>query len=88
MPLETLFDITVSVCCPPPGSVNVRTGKPVEGPGGRWIPCVCAISDKTFVSCVYEVGPGRKQVCSSLPPTNCDDEAFSRAFKLATLAAA
>ncbi len=88
MPLETLFDNTVSFCCPPPGSVNVRTGKPVEGPGGRWIPCVCANADKTFLSCVYEVGPGRKQVCSSLGRTNCDDEAFSQAFKLATLAAA
>lgn len=88
MTFETLFAETVSVCCPPPGSVNVRTGKPVEGPGGRWIPSVCAISDGAFVSCVYEVGPGRKQVCSPVPPTHCDDEALSRAAKLAALAAA
>lgn len=88
MILEKLFDNTVFICCPPPGSVNVRTGKPVEGPGGRWIPCVCAIADGAFVSCVYEVGPGRKQVCSALPPTFCDEEALSRAIGLAVLSAA
>lgn len=88
MPLETLLYNAVSVCSPPPASVNVLRGKPVVGPGGRWIPCVCAIADQTLVSCVYEVGSGRQQVCSTQPPTDCEEEAFSRAFELATLAAA
>jgi len=88
MHLDKLFDKSVLVSCPPPGSVNVRIGNAVEGPGGRWIPCASAIAGGAYVSCVYEVGPGRRQVCAGIHPTSCADEALSRAIELATTAAA
>lgn len=88
MSLAKLFDKSVLVSCTPPGSVNVRIGNAVEGPGGRWVPCASAIADGAFVSCVYEVGPGRKQVCAANRPTHCAEEALSRAIELAATAAA
>ena len=88
MYLEKLFDKFVPVSCPPPGSVNVRIGTAVEGPGGRWIPCASAIAGGAYVSCVFEVGPGRRQVCAGTPPTHCADEALLRAEELAATAAA
>lgn len=88
MNLESLFDQSVQVSCPPSGSVNVRIGNAVEGPGGRWVPCASAIADGAYVSCVYEVGPGRRQVCAATPPTYCAEEALSRAIELADTAAA
>lgn len=88
MSLEKFFDRSVLVSSPPPGSVNVRIGNPVEGPGGRWIPCASAIAAGEYVSCVYEVGPGRRQVCSAIPPMPCVEEALSRAIELASTAAA
>lgn len=88
MSLTEFFDMSVQVSGPVPGSVNVRVGKAVEGPGGRWIPCASEVSGGTFVSCVYEVGPGRKQVCAASRPTSCAEEALSRAVDLATTAAA
>ncbi len=88
MTLETVFDKSVLVSVPPPGSVNVRVGKAVEGPGGRWIPCASVIADGVYLPCVYEVGPGRSQVCDPTDPTYNEDEAFSRAMELAATAAA
>lgn len=88
MSLTELFDMSDQVSGPLPGSVNVRVGKAVEGPGGRWVPCASAIADGAFVACVYEVGPGRKQVCAANRPTNCAEEALSRAVELAAMAAA
>ncbi|WP_298842436.1 hypothetical protein [uncultured Roseobacter sp.] len=88
MSIHTLFDDSVLVSCPPAGAVNVLIGEAIEGPGGRWIPCASAIADGAFVSCVYEIGPGRRQVCSAAPPTYCADEALDRAVHLAETAAA
>lgn len=88
MKLAQLFDKSVLVSCPPPGSLNVRIGNAVEGPGGRWVPCASAIADGAYLSCVYEVGPGRRQVCAANSPTYCADEALSRAIELAATAAA
>jgi hypothetical protein len=88
MSLDILFDVSVLMSSPPPGTVNVRIGEAVEGPGGRWIPCASAIADGAFVSCVYEVGPGRRQVCAATNTTYCADEALSRAMELAATAAA
>ena len=88
MSLAQMFDTSVSVSSPPPGSVNVRIGTAVEGPGGRWVPCASAIAEGAYVSCVFEVGPGRKQVCAANGPTHCADEALSRAIELAATAAA
>ncbi|WP_306115582.1 hypothetical protein [Roseovarius sp. MMSF_3305] len=88
MNLAKFFDTSMIVSCPPPGSVNVRTGTAIEGPGGRWIPCASEVSDGAYVSCVYEVGPGRKQVCAGTRPTSCAEEALSNAAELAATAAA
>jgi hypothetical protein len=88
MSLDKQFDKSVLVSGPPPGSVNTRIGNAVEGPGGRWIPCASTALNGTYVSCVYEVGPGRRQVCAAGQPTLCADEALSRAIELAAIAAA
>ncbi|MEM9578088.1 MAG: hypothetical protein AAF999_13870 [Pseudomonadota bacterium] len=85
---DKVFDLTSIVSSPPPGSVNVRKGDAVEGPGGRWIPCATAIGDGRYVSCVYEIGPGRRQVCANDTPTHCEEVALSRAIELARTAAA
>jgi len=88
MCLDNLFDKTVLISGAPSGTVNVRIGTPVQGPGGRWIPCASAIADQAYVSCIFEVGPGRRQVCAVNDPTNNVDEALSRAMELARTAAA
>ncbi len=88
MSLTKLFDTSVQVSCPPPGSVNVRIGNAVEGAGGRWVPCASEIAAGAYVPCIYEVGPGRKQVCAATRPTYCPDEALSRAIEFAAMAAA
>ena len=88
MSLDKLFDMPVHVSAPPPGSVNVQIGKAVEGPGGRWIPCASAVADGAYVSCVFEVGPGRRQVCATAYLTNSPEWALSRAIELAATAAA
>lgn len=88
MTLDKLFDKSVFVSFPPAGSVNVRIGNAVVGPGGRWVPCASAIADGAYVSCVYEVGPGRRQVCAGIYPTYSAEQALSHAVELATTAAA
>ena len=88
MKFEQLLDQSLLVSCPPPGAVNVRKGKAVCGSGGRWIPCAVAIADGLFVASVYEVGPGRKQVCAPTGPTSNVDEALGIAMKFAATAAA
>lgn len=88
MNLNTLFDKSVLVTSLPPGSVNVRIGNAVEGPGGRWIPCAAAIATGGYVSSVFEIGSGRRQVCSTAKPVRCPDEALFGAIELAGTAAA
>lgn len=88
MNIDTLISTSVLVSSPPPGSFNVRVGSAVVGPGGRWIPCASAIASGAFVSCVFEVGPGRRQVCVANFQTDCADEALSQAIDLAATAAA
>lgn len=88
MTISTLLDPSVIVSSPPPGSINVRVGKSVEGPGGRWVPCATEISGGVFCSGVFEVGPGRRQVCAANIQLHSADEALSRAIELACSAAA
>ena len=78
----------IAVSAPPPGSVNVRFGKSIEGPGGRWVPCVIQIGDGLYCSSLFEVGPGRRQVCAAASPYHCADEALQSAIQLASTAAA
>lgn len=88
MKFRNLFDSSVHVSCPPPGSVNVRVGTAVEGPGGRWVPCASQVANGEYMACVYEVGPGRKQVCVDADPTHSIEEALSRAVEVAACVAA
>ena len=88
MNIAKLFDPTIMVSSPPPGSVNVRVGKTVEGPGGKWVPCATAIPGGVYCSSLFEVGSGRRQVCAANAPFPCADEAFSHAIELASSAAA
>lgn len=83
-----ILDLPELVALPPPGSVNVRLGPPVEGPGGRWIPCVSETRDGAFLSSLFEVGPARRQVCAGDSRTCCADEALCHAIELAKIAAA
>ena len=87
MHLANLLDRSVHVSSPPPGAKNVCLGKVVEGPGGRWVPCATEISAGVYYSGLFEVGPGRRQVCADLPLPNAD-EALSLAIELASTAAA
>ena len=82
-----LFGLSALVTNPPPGAINVRVGDGVEGPGGRWIPCATKISEGLYYSALFEVGPGRKQVCSGFKFA-CADQALSHARVLATSQAA
>lgn len=88
MDIAELFDVSLMVSGPPPGSVNVRVGESVEGPGGKWVPCATRVSDGYFCSSLFEVGPGRRQVCAANVPLDTVDEALSGAIKLASSAAA
>ncbi|MEO0691643.1 MAG: hypothetical protein AAFY90_02060 [Pseudomonadota bacterium] len=88
MSLAKLFDPVVMVSGPPPGAVNVLVGKTIEGPGGRWVPCATEIAGGVYCSSLFEVGPGRRQVCAANAPVNSVDEALSRAVALASSAAA
>ena len=72
---------------PPPGAVNVCRGVAIEGPGGRWVPCATQVSDGTYLSALFEVGPGKRQVCLDMPVLSAE-EALKRATHLASAAAA
>lgn len=80
-----LFD---TVSAPPPGSVNVRFGTCIEGPGGRWVPCVTRVADGGYCSSLFQVGPGRRQVCAAHLRFDCAEEALLSAIELAASAAA
>lgn len=78
----------IQISFPPSGAVNTLKGVPVEGPGGRWVPCVTALESGDFIACLYEVGPGRRQVCGDAIPHASETEALMRAVNLAVIAAA
>jgi hypothetical protein len=80
--------LSLAISAPPPGSVNVRFGKSIEGPGGRWVPCVTQVADGLFCSSLFEVGPGRRQVCAATSRFHCADQALQSAIELASTAAA
>ena len=88
MSLPTLFDVPTTMSSPPPGSVNVRVGKFVDGPGGRWVPCATKTTGGDYYSGLFQVGPGQRQVCAADIALRCPDAALSRAIELASSAAA
>lgn len=88
MSFASLNDPSMLLTSPPPGATNVKNGKPVQGLGGRWIPCATAISDGVFVPGLFQVGPGCRQVCLISREVRCIDKALSLAVSLAKTAAA
>ncbi|GFE63804.1 hypothetical protein KIN_08780 [Litoreibacter roseus] len=88
MGIDPILNTLANVSVPPLGAVNVRIGAPVEGPGGRWVPCASIVSDGVYLPCLYEIGPGRRQVCGTNVPSPSEDEALSRAIELAATASA
>ena len=88
MNLSHLLDNPSTLSSPPPGSINVLVGKKVEGPGGRWVPCATQTKDGAYYSGLFQVGPGKRQVCAANAPMRCPNEALSHAIELASSAAA
>jgi hypothetical protein len=88
MRVATLIEASVLLSCPPHGSVIVRREKPVEGPGGRWVPCVTTATGELYLAGLFQVGPGCKHVCAVDRPMPDLDDALVLATKLAASAAA
>jgi hypothetical protein len=88
MTLSNVLSKSVTLSSPPPGSVNVLLGKKVEGPGGKWIPCATKAADGAYYSGLFQVGPGKRQVCEANAPLHCAQDALTRAIELASAAAA
>lgn len=87
MEIVHLMDPVRMFSAPPPGAMNIRLGARIEGPGGAWIPCATAVGSGLYLSGLFEVGPGRRQVCAIDRPTVCVDEALAHAIELALTAA-
>ncbi len=79
---------SATLSSPPPGSINVLLGTKIDGPGGKWIPCATKTVDGSYYSGLFQVGPGKRQVCAASVPLRCPREALSRAIELASSAAA
>ena len=88
MDINSLLNVDACVAAPPPGSVNVRIGARVEGPGGSWIPCAMALASGQYAPSLFQVGPGQRQVCAADAAVACAEAALCRATELATLASA
>ncbi|MEM9843957.1 MAG: hypothetical protein AAF965_04100 [Pseudomonadota bacterium] len=67
--------------------MNVRVGHVVEGPGGRWVPCVTQVGEGVYYPGLFQVGPGQHQVCATDQALPCIETAFRRAVELASSAA-
>ncbi len=87
MTIVNMFDYPNHLSSPPPGAVNVDRGRPVEGPGGRWVPCATQVSSKSYVPGIFQVGIGMKQVCATDASFTCPGEALTHAEALARFAA-
>lgn len=72
---------------PPAGAVNVLRGDPIEGPGGRWVPCATKIGGGLYCASLFKVGAGQKQVCAISETTRYPQDALIRARDFAALAA-
>lgn len=88
MKLEETIDLTPRFLPPPPGARNIRLGKRIDGPGGDWIPCATVVGPGVYLSGLFRVGPGQRQICAVDRPTGSVDEALEWAIELAKTAAA
>lgn len=86
--LADILDVPISISRPPTGAVNVYLGAAVDGPGGRWVPCVSLVARAKFLPGLFQIGPGRHQVCADVDPLDRADDALSLAISLAETAAA
>ena len=78
----------IAFSSPPAGAVNVLRGDPIEGPGGRWVPCATKISDGVYCASLFKVGRGQKQVCAITESLRDPQDALVRARAFAASAAA
>ena len=88
MDAAKLMKWSAAMSSPPPGSVNIQFGQTIEGPGGKWVPCATAVAGGMYLSGLFEVGAGRRQVCAIDFAMPNAQEALSRAIELALSAAA
>lgn len=87
MLIAELIGQSVRLACPPPGSLIVRRLETVEGPGGRWVPCVIVAPGEVHFAGLFQVGPGCRHVCAVDRPMKDIDEALALAAELAATAA-
>lgn len=88
MKLAEHIDLPTHLLPPPPGARNIRLGSRIDGPGGNWVPCATAVGPGVYLSGLFRVGPGQRQVCAFDRPTASVDEALALAIELATTASA
>ena len=71
---------------PPAGSVNVKVGDLIIGPGGSWVPCATR-AGKHYLAGLFQIGPGQRQVCEVRQTFANERDAYFQAVKMATSAA-
>lgn len=87
MTLIEFSDPAYRLSSPPSGSVNVKVGKSIAGKGGEWFPCATR-TGRTYFASLFQVGPGKRQVCAVGMPLASEEAALSKAIELAVAAAA
>jgi hypothetical protein len=83
-----LLNPSLLAMSPPAGSRNVLRGQAIEGPGGRWVPCATYAPNGQYYPGLFQVGPGKKQVCAANFTTHRADIALEVAIELARSSAA
>ncbi len=86
--IKSILDPALLAISPPRGARNALLGEPVEGPGGRWIPCATAVPGGSYYPGLFQVGPGQRQVCIATMRTKRAEAALMHAIELAKLSAA
>lgn len=79
--------LSITLASPPPGAVNVQYGTSIEGPGGRWVPCATRVANGHYCSSLFEVGPGKRQICAVNDRFDTPEAALTSAISLASTAA-
>jgi len=85
--LAGILGPSAELSCPPPGSINVKVGNLIIGPGGSWVPCATR-AGKLYLAGLFQIGPGQRQVCEVRQTFANESDAFFKAVKMATSAAA
>lgn len=85
MRIPNVFNKALSLSAPPPGSINVRRGKPVVGENGNWTPCA-VLANGNFYASLFKPGHGNHQICALDIPYRLDRDALRHAIQLAKIA--